>query len=83
MRTREAALDSAMTVGRKKKKLAVVCYNCGGKGHPLPDIFRPRHPSCRQKKETPTRCRRRVIYAGSSGNVDSTVQATKTMTSLE
>ena len=62
---------------KKKKKRALVCYNCGGKGHsarlcPTP----PDHATQAVDKEGNK-------DDGSSGHVNSMVQATKTTTSWE
>ena len=79
--------DDQEAAKKKKKKRASVCYNCGGKEHPARLCpTPPGHvtPVVDERKATRMRSRRRrVMCAGSSGNVNSMVQATSTMTSWE
>ena len=83
-RQEKREVDNGHDSGKNQKEMkrATVCTNCGGKGHPA-RLSPQRHPSS-TRTATPTRGRRRrVMCTGSSVNVDSTVQATKMMTSWE
>ena len=74
VRQEKREIDNGHDSGKnqKKKKRALVCYDCGGR----------RHPACAQHLQTtPPKLLTRVMCAGSNGNVDSTVQATKKMSS--